>query len=122
MASKNTASIALFLALNLVLFNLAFASYVARPLKSCPPDTLKLNVCADVLDLVHLRVGSPKKAACCSLVGNLIKLDAAACLCTAVHANVLGLVNLNLNVDLTALVNYCDCKLPSDFLCPPRHA
>ncbi|KNA20652.1 hypothetical protein SOVF_050410 [Spinacia oleracea] len=118
-ASKSISSIALFLALNLVLFNIAFAnSYVARPLKSCPLDTLKLNVCADVLNIVHLRVGSPKKAECCSLVGNLINLNAAACLCTAVHADILGLVHLNLKVDLTALVNYCDCKLPTDFICP----
>lgn len=118
-ASKSIASIALFLALNLVLFNIAFAnSYVARPLKSCPLDTLKLNVCADVLNVVHLRVGSPKKAECCSLVGNLINLNAAACLCTAVHANILGLVHLNVKLDLTALVNYCDCKLPTDFICP----
>ncbi|KMT12520.1 hypothetical protein BVRB_5g097680 [Beta vulgaris subsp. vulgaris] len=122
MAPKNTASVALFLALNLVLFNLAFSSYVARPLKTCPPDTLKLNVCADVLDLVHLRVGSPKKQQCCSLIGNLINLDAAACLCTAVHVDILGLLNLNVNVDLTALVNQCGCELPAGFQCPPRRA
>ncbi|KMT12519.1 hypothetical protein BVRB_5g097670 [Beta vulgaris subsp. vulgaris] len=118
MAQKNTATVALFLVLNLVLFNLVFTSYVARPLETCPPDALKLNVCADVLDLVHLRVGSPKKSSCCSLVRNLLKLDAAACICTAIHTDILGYLALSLDVNLTALVNYCGYKLPRGFECP----
>uniref|UniRef100_A0A803NAR8 Hydrophobic seed protein domain-containing protein n=1 Tax=Chenopodium quinoa TaxID=63459 RepID=A0A803NAR8_CHEQI len=52
--------------------------------------------------------------------GNLINLDAAACLCTVLHANVLGLVDADLNVALKALVNYCDRELPKGFQCPPR--
>ena len=122
MAVKNSVSIALFLALNLVLCNLAFSSSAYPPIKICPPDTLKLNVCVDVLDnLLNLRIASQKKQ-CCSLIANLISLDAAACLCTAVHANILDIINLNLMVDLTLLVNQCGCKLPSGFSCPPRRA
>ncbi|CAO2819840.1 unnamed protein product [Amaranthus hypochondriacus] len=122
MATKMSSSAAaLFLALNLVLFNVGFSTYIIPPpIETCPPDTLKLNVCADVLDLVHLRVGSPKKE-CCELIGNLIKADAAACLCTAIHANILDLIKLNLHVDLSILVNRCDCQLPSGFQCAPHH-
>ncbi|XP_057524566.1 putative lipid-binding protein AIR1B [Amaranthus tricolor] len=123
MATKiiRSSGAALFLALNLVLlFNVGFSTYIIPPpIETCPPDTLKLSVCADVLDLVHLRVGSPKKE-CCELIGNLIKADAAACLCTAIHANILDIVKLNLHVDLSLLVNRCDCKLPSGFKCAPH--
>ncbi|CAO2819838.1 unnamed protein product [Amaranthus hypochondriacus] len=123
MATKmmSSSAAALFLALNLVLFNVGFSTYIIPPpIETCPEDTLKLNVCADVLDLVHLRVGSQKKE-CCELIGNLIKADAAACLCTAIHANILDLIKLNLHVDLSILVNQCGCQLPSGFQCAPHH-
>uniref|UniRef100_A0A803LTF9 Bifunctional inhibitor/plant lipid transfer protein/seed storage helical domain-containing protein n=1 Tax=Chenopodium quinoa TaxID=63459 RepID=A0A803LTF9_CHEQI len=119
MAPRSTTSIALFLVLNLVLFNFTFAIDTTQSLNACPSDSLKLNVCADVLDVVHLRIGSSKRDSCCSIVGNLINLNAATCLCTAVHANVLGLTNLDLDVALNALVNYCGSELPIGFHCPP---
>uniref|UniRef100_A0A7C8YCS9 Bifunctional inhibitor/plant lipid transfer protein/seed storage helical domain-containing protein n=1 Tax=Opuntia streptacantha TaxID=393608 RepID=A0A7C8YCS9_OPUST len=119
--NKSSASLALFLALNLVLCNLAFSSDTyPPPLSQCPRDALKLNVCADVLNLIHLQIGGIQKRPCCSLIGNLIKLDAAACLCTAVHANILNIIDLDLDLDLTLLVNQCGYVLPSDFRCPPR--
>uniref|UniRef100_A0A803L376 Hydrophobic seed protein domain-containing protein n=1 Tax=Chenopodium quinoa TaxID=63459 RepID=A0A803L376_CHEQI len=122
MASRSTALLlALFLALNLVLLDLVFATFKERPLKACPPDTLELDACTDVLYLVHLHIESTQKKLCCNIVGNLIKLDAATCLCTAVNANILVLINLDINVELAALVNYCDHKLPSGFQCPPHH-
>uniref|UniRef100_A0A803NAR7 Bifunctional inhibitor/plant lipid transfer protein/seed storage helical domain-containing protein n=1 Tax=Chenopodium quinoa TaxID=63459 RepID=A0A803NAR7_CHEQI len=121
MAPKIASLAALFLALNLVLCNLAFSHNTPRPIETCPEDTLKLNVCADVLKAVHVRIGSQKKE-CCNLIGNIIKLDAAACLCTAVHADILVLVHLNLPIDLTLLVNKCGCELPKGFECPPRLA
>ncbi|KAL3829872.1 hypothetical protein ACJIZ3_018674 [Penstemon smallii] len=85
----------------------------------CPKDTLKLGVCANLLnDLVNVVVGSPPKnpAACCSLIGGLADLDAAVCLCTAIKANVLG-INLNVPVSLSLLLNYCGKKVPSGFQC-----
>ncbi|KAH7864288.1 hypothetical protein Vadar_027881 [Vaccinium darrowii] len=84
---------------------------------TCPKDTLKLGVCADLLnDLVHLVVGTPPKTPCCSLIGGLADLDAAVCLCTAIKANVLG-INLNIPVSLSLLLNYCGKTVPSGFQC-----
>ncbi|CDY27391.1 BnaC04g50140D [Brassica napus] len=57
---------------------------------TCPTDTLKLGVCAD--------------------------LWAAVCLCTALKANVLG-INLNVSVDLSLLLNYCGKKLRYGLQC-----
>ncbi|GJY97353.1 RNA-directed DNA polymerase, eukaryota, reverse transcriptase zinc-binding domain protein [Tanacetum coccineum] len=54
-------------------------------------------------------VGTPAKTPCCSLLGDLVDLEAAVCLCTAIKANVLG-INLNVPVDLSLLLNYCGKK------------
>ncbi|XP_042045654.1 14 kDa proline-rich protein DC2.15-like [Salvia splendens] len=84
----------------------------------CPKDTLKLGVCANLLnDLVHLVVGNPPKTPCCTLVKGLADLEAAVCLCTALKANVLG-NNLNLPISLSLLLNYCGKKVPTGFQCP----
>ncbi|XP_051115092.1 14 kDa proline-rich protein DC2.15-like [Andrographis paniculata] len=85
--------------------------------KYCPKDTLKLGVCANLLnDLVHLVVGTPPKTPCCTLIEGLADLEAAACLCTAIKANVLG-INLNVPVSLSLLLNYCGKKVPYGFKC-----
>ncbi|KAH7863837.1 hypothetical protein Vadar_022518 [Vaccinium darrowii] len=84
---------------------------------TCPKDTLKLGVCANLLnDLIHLVVGTLPKTPCCSLIGGLADLDAAVCLCTAIKANVLG-INLNIPVSLSLLLNYCGKTVPSGFQC-----
>ncbi|PNX73625.1 proline-rich protein, partial [Trifolium pratense] len=62
--------------------------------QKCPSDTLKLGVCADVLGLVNVIVGSPASSKCCALIQGLADLDAALCLCTAIKANILG-INLD---------------------------
>ncbi|XP_020244852.1 14 kDa proline-rich protein DC2.15-like [Asparagus officinalis] len=135
------ASLVLFLTLNILFFNLV-ASFVAswpppkpcpcppkpgpsppKPGPSpstgkCPIDALKLGVCADVLgSLLNVTIGNPPKKPCCSLLGNLVDLEAAVCLCTAVKLNLLGL-NLNIPVDLSLLLNYCGKKYPKGFQCP----
>lgn len=85
------------------------------PAGNCPVNAVKLAVCADVLDgLIHL--GLPPKEPCCSLISGLVDLDAAACVCLAINANVLGVV-LDVDVDLTLLLNYCGCKVPKGFRC-----
>ncbi|XP_010258985.1 PREDICTED: 14 kDa proline-rich protein DC2.15-like [Nelumbo nucifera] len=136
MASK-AASIALLLAFNLLFFTLVSSTYVPCPpppkkhtpklpkpgpkyppvYPSCPRDTLKLGVCANLLnDLVHLVVGTPPKYPCCSLIEGLADLEAAVCLCTAIKANILG-IHLNVPVSLSLLLNYCGKKVPSGFQC-----
>ncbi|KAF0911669.1 hypothetical protein E2562_011671 [Oryza meyeriana var. granulata] len=87
------------------------------PAGKCPINTVKLGVCADVLDgLIHATVGKPAKGPCCPLIAGLADLDAAVCVCLAINANVLG-VNLDVPVDLSLLLNYCGCKVPSGFQC-----
>jgi hypothetical protein len=87
----------------------------SRGFGKCPIDALKLNVCANVLGLV--KVGLPNDQPCCSLLGGLVDLDAAVCLCTAIKANVLG-IKLNLPIDLTLILNKCGKYCPDDFKCP----
>ncbi|KAL4352934.1 hypothetical protein GQ457_06G037670 [Hibiscus cannabinus] len=133
MASKRSASMALFLALNILFFSLGNASKPCPPTNpnprsnpnptptpsargKCPRDALKLGVCADVLNLVNVVVGSPPVQPCCSLIQGLADLEAAVCLCTALRANVLGL-NLNIPVSLSLLLNVCSRKVPTGFQC-----
>ncbi|XP_068635803.1 14 kDa proline-rich protein DC2.15-like [Aristolochia californica] len=82
----------------------------------CPRDALKLGVCANVLGLVNVTVGSPPTLPCCSLLKGLVDLEAAVCLCTAIKANILGL-NLNIPIALNLLLNVCGKNPPKDFQC-----
>nr|XP_023898880.1 14 kDa proline-rich protein DC2.15-like [Quercus suber]POE52691.1 14 kda proline-rich protein dc2.15 [Quercus suber] len=138
MASKAMATMAFLLSLNLLFFTMVTSTNVAcpPPLKTpkhtpqhsqpnlptnkpatCPKDTLKLGVCANLLnDLVHLVVGTPPKTPCCSLIQGLVDLQAAVCLCTAIKANVLG-INLNVPLSLSLLLNYCGKNVPKGFQC-----
>uniref|UniRef100_A0ACD5TIA3 Uncharacterized protein n=1 Tax=Avena sativa TaxID=4498 RepID=A0ACD5TIA3_AVESA len=87
--------------------------------RQCSINVLNLRVCANVLGgLLGLKVGVPTYDQCCSLLRGLVDLDAAVCLCTAVKANILDIVHLNVPVDITLLLNHCGKKCPSDFTCP----
>ncbi|KAL6007866.1 hypothetical protein ACLOJK_033370 [Asimina triloba] len=83
---------------------------------ACPRDALKLGVCADLLGLVNVVIGSPPTLPCCSLLQGLVDLEAAVCLCTAIKANILG-INLNVPVSLNLLLNSCGRTCPSGFEC-----
>ncbi|GMJ00388.1 EARLY ARABIDOPSIS ALUMINUM INDUCED 1 [Hibiscus trionum] len=136
MAPKRTASLALFFALNILLFSLVSACGSCpspkpkpkpkpKPTPSpspstggkCPRDALKLGVCADLLGgLLNLTLGTPPVQPCCSLIQGLADLEAAVCLCTAIKANILG-INLNVPLSLSLLLNVCSKKVPSGFQC-----
>ncbi|KAJ7950917.1 14 kDa proline-rich protein DC2.15-like [Quillaja saponaria] len=132
MASKAFATIAFLISLNLIFFTVVSSTYVPCPptpktpkhshshppaKPSCPRDTLKLGVCANVLnDLVHLVVGTPAETPCCSLIQGLADIEAAICLCTAIQANILG-INLNVPISLSLLLNYCGVDVPKGFKC-----
>ncbi|WMV43022.1 hypothetical protein MTR67_036407 [Solanum verrucosum] len=108
MASKHIfPSLAIFLC-----FNLFFA--LVSSCGTCPK--LKLGVCADVLGLVNVIVGSPPVTPCCSLLSGLANAEAAICLCTALKANILG-INLNLPISLSLLLNVCSKEAPAGFQC-----
>ncbi|KAJ0967041.1 hypothetical protein J5N97_023958 [Dioscorea zingiberensis] len=116
MASKATApAVTLFLILNLLIFNLG-TSWSPPPSSSkgkCPMDALKLAVCADVLNgLLNITIGNPPKKPCCPLIENLLDLEAAVCLCTAIKADLLG-IHLNIPLDLSLVLNYCGKKSSS---------
>ncbi|KAK8692864.1 hypothetical protein V6N13_070469 [Hibiscus sabdariffa] len=134
MASTTVASAALLVALNLLFFTLVSSTYVPCPPPhkpspktppsgpkkpaTCPKDTLKLGVCADLLGgLVHAVVGSSSKTKCCSLISGLADLDAAVCLCTAIKANVLG-AHLNVPLSLNLVLNSCGKNVPAGYKCP----
>ncbi|GAU50645.1 hypothetical protein TSUD_184370 [Trifolium subterraneum] len=133
MASKA----AIILALNLLFFTMVTSNYVPCPppppkghghghghsypvpssnYPTCPRDTIKLGVCADVLGLINVQLGKPPKTPCCSLLDGLANLEAAVCLCTALKANVLG-INLNLPINLSLVLNYCGKGVPKGFVC-----
>uniref|UniRef100_A0ACD5V5Z0 Uncharacterized protein n=1 Tax=Avena sativa TaxID=4498 RepID=A0ACD5V5Z0_AVESA len=130
MAGK--ASMALFLAVNLVVFSVAsacggYCPTPATPTPStptptpasygrCPRDTLKLGVCANVLGLIKAKVGVPPTMPCCPLLEGLVDLEAAVCLCTVLKASVLG-IKLNLPIDLSLVLNHCGRSVPTGFMC-----
>ncbi|KAL6579438.1 hypothetical protein OROMI_009654 [Orobanche minor] len=137
MACKKTASIALFLVINLVFFTLSSSCGSCPtpkpelppppppkgtpcpppPPATCPRDTLKLGVCANLLGgLIGATIGTPPKTPCCTLIDGLADLEAAVCLCTAIKANVLG-INVNVPISLSLLLNVCSKKVPSGFQC-----
>lgn len=133
-SNKNTASsLALFLSLNLIIFALVSACDTDNPTPNpkpkptptpstpyypgkCPRDALKLGVCANVLNLVKVEVGSPPTLPCCSLLQGLVDLEAAFCLCTAIKANILG-IHLDVPLSLSLVLNNCGKKLPTGFEC-----
>ncbi|KAG2567886.1 14 kDa proline-rich protein DC2.15-like [Panicum virgatum] len=122
------ASVALFLAINLVVFAVASATSANCPPPpstptptpaskgKCPRDALKLGVCANVLGLIKAKVGVPPAEPCCPLLEGLVDLEAAVCLCTAIKGNILG-INLNLPIDLSLILNYCGKTVPTGFKC-----
>ncbi|KAM0895995.1 hypothetical protein ACQ4PT_023471 [Festuca glaucescens] len=130
MAGK--ASVAPFLAVNLVAFSMASACggncpTPATPTPStptptpasfgrCPRDALKLGVCANVLGLIKAKVGVPPTLPCCPLLEGLVDLEAAVCLCTVLKANILG-IKLNLPIDLSLVLNHCGRSVPTGFKC-----
>ncbi|EOY19663.1 QLTG3-1 protein [Theobroma cacao] len=82
-------------------------------------NSLNLGVCANLLNgLVKAELGDVPTKPCCSLIQGLADLEAAACLCTAIKASVLG-INLDLPISLSVLLNNCGREVSSDYQCTP---
>ncbi|KAK4383253.1 proline-rich protein DC2.15 [Sesamum angolense] len=134
MDSQKSSSATLFLLANLLFFVLVSGcknppnspvskpSPITNPNPSpakghCPRDALKLGVCAKLLGQnIGTIVGNPLNTPCCSILGGLLDLEAAVCLCTALKANVLG-ININIPIALSLLINTCGKTPPKDFIC-----
>ncbi|KAF2544749.1 hypothetical protein F2Q70_00022635 [Brassica cretica] len=86
--------------------------------ETCPIDTLKLGACVDVLGgLIHIGLGgSSAKKECCPVLGGLVDLDAAVCLCTTIKAKLLNL-DLIIPIALELLID-CGKTPPPGFKCP----
>ncbi|KAJ4704601.1 putative 14 kDa proline-rich protein DC2.15 [Melia azedarach] len=132
MGSKAAASTALLLSLNLIFFTLLTSipsssasseilnskpKPTAAAAESCK-DKIKLDLCVGLLnDSVSLEVGNPDHP-CCSLLGDLVRLEGRACGCISINLNLLNLVHLNIpNLGLELLVSSCKSKLPPGFQC-----
>ncbi|CAM0956257.1 unnamed protein product [Alopecurus aequalis] len=103
---KNSSTVVAMAALTLTVSLLFFA---ASSEAACPSKPMPSSPTADR----ERRWKNP----CCKLIGGLTDLDAAVCLCAAVKANVLGLVDLDLPIQLGLIVNHCGKKLPAGFQC-----
>ncbi|KAK1667398.1 hypothetical protein QYE76_055557 [Lolium multiflorum] len=114
----------IFLAVNLALLaSVAHASAPYCPTPSPPPplltcsiDTLKLKVCANVLNLLKLNLPVPENEECCPLLSGIANLDASVCLCTAIKSEILG-IKLNVLADFTLLLNKCCKTFPDNYTC-----
>ncbi|KAH7295225.1 hypothetical protein KP509_27G037900 [Ceratopteris richardii] len=84
--------------------------------RTCPVNVISLNVCSPLLGGL---LGTPQ-GNCCGLLG-LIGLDVDVCLCLAVEANVLGIINIDIpKLDIVArILTACGRTLPPNFTCPP---
>ncbi|MCL7024637.1 hypothetical protein MKW94_022643 [Papaver nudicaule] len=84
---------------------------------SCPRDTLKFGVCADVLGgLLNFALGAPPSSDCCALLNGLTDFEAAACLCTTIKGDVLG-IHVEWSVSLSLLLSTCKRSIPPGFQC-----
>ncbi|XP_020886757.1 36.4 kDa proline-rich protein, partial [Arabidopsis lyrata subsp. lyrata] len=86
--------------------------------ETCPIDTLKLGACVDVLGgLIHIGLGKSRaKEECCPVLGGLLDLDAAVCLCTTIKLKLLN-IDLILPIALELLLD-CGKTPPPGFKCP----
>ncbi|XP_028804395.1 pEARLI1-like lipid transfer protein 1 [Neltuma alba] len=119
MASKSALVLCI---VNLLFFTMVTSTYAQSPpppppssgnQPSCPMDALKLGVCANLLGIVNIQLG---KSDCCPHLNGLVDLEAAACVCAAIRANVLG-INLNVSHTLSAILSTCGKSVPRDFQC-----
>ncbi|KAI4996582.1 hypothetical protein ZWY2020_051502 [Hordeum vulgare] len=92
-------------------------SYPSPPPPAPPPPSTSggscpdLGVCVSLLRVPIVSLGVSPYDPCCKLLGRLVGLDAAACLCDVVVLH--GLIH----VDVVALLNQCNNPCPPTYTC-----
>ncbi|KAL9245269.1 hypothetical protein vseg_018942 [Gypsophila vaccaria] len=127
MGFRNTKKATVIVLLNVVFFTCVSSHNVpcsppyhssgSSQIAKCPKDTLKFGVCGSWLGLVTEVIGTKPSPECCTLLKDVADLEAAVCLCTALKANVLGVVKLKVPIALSLLLNGCGKKVPKGFKC-----
>ncbi|GMP42876.1 hypothetical protein CsSME_00012468 [Camellia sinensis var. sinensis] len=119
--SKTSSLLLLLIIIILFFFNIVSSHRVpclpAKLPAKCTKDTLKFGVCGEWLGLVTEVIGTKPNPQCCTVVKGLADLEAALCLCTAIKANVLGVVKLEVPIALSLVINGCGKKVPEGFVC-----
>ncbi|RLM42321.1 cortical cell-delineating protein-like [Panicum miliaceum] len=124
------AKLGLFVALNLIVFAAGYVQEPPTPTTPktdahgqwpaglCPVDALKLDVCASLLGGL-IKISLPEdRESCCQLLDGLADINAAACLCTVLKANILG-IPLRVPIDISLGLNQCGrTNSPRGFTCP----
>ncbi|GAY66336.1 hypothetical protein CUMW_247940 [Citrus unshiu] len=87
-----------------------------------PKNILKLDACVDLLNgLAKVNLGElvpTPNHPCCSLLGDLVRVQARVCLCTSLKLNVLDLIKLDIpKLSVNLLLNQCRPKVPRDYKC-----
>jgi hypothetical protein len=85
--------------------------------RTCPRDVIKLGDCTSILGWINYSIGVPSTH-CCTFLSGLIDFDFAICMCTALRANIMGVV-VNIPIAFTQLINFCARQIPDDFECLP---
>ncbi|XP_022922374.1 14 kDa proline-rich protein DC2.15-like [Cucurbita moschata] len=88
--------------------------------EKCGEDGIKISMCAMLLDWDLLKVivgGGAPVTPCCSLMEGLADYEAAACLCAAIKASVLGDGFVDIPISFTLLLINCGGKKAHGFKC-----
>ncbi|CAL5184034.1 unnamed protein product [Lathyrus oleraceus] len=116
MGSKGVATITILILSIIIFFFTNLSSAQAPPAASPPPSNCpNLRVCISLLqNLLGIVVSPLQSKPCCSLIANLVDLDAALCLCTAIKLTVLG---INPNIPLNIALVVCGRNTSINFVC-----
>ncbi|CAH9110534.1 unnamed protein product [Cuscuta europaea] len=86
------------------------------PPKYCPIDTMKVGLCLDILGgLIHIHLGDPAINKCCPMLGGLVGMEAAVCMCSTMS---MRMMNLTIFMPVALeLIGMCGLYLPPGYAC-----
>ncbi|GAU47139.1 hypothetical protein TSUD_379160 [Trifolium subterraneum] len=120
MSSKDAASVATILSLNLLLFVSSLVSAQLEP--PSPPTSNRLlcqtedmediKKCANILNTLN-----PESTFCCRLIEALVELGGSGCICNAIEDNIFGFIDADLNISYDVILSRCRTNNRDDFRC-----